>query len=66
MASLTKVKGKPSKKTGVRGSTWRVDFFLAGEPQRKSVRLGTMAKQQAITIKSRIEYFYCPKPRSGV
>jgi integrase len=61
MASLTKVKGKPSKKTGVRGSTWRVDFFLAGEPQRKSVRLGTMAKQQAITIKSRIEYLVAAK-----
>src|SRR5688572_6776520 len=56
MASLTKVTGRPNKETGKCGSTLRVDFYLGNDPKRKSIRLGKMSKQQAETIKARIEY----------
>jgi integrase len=56
MASLTKVKGKAHKKTGKRSTMWRIDFFLEGEPKRKHLWLGKIAKQQAETVKSRVEY----------
>jgi hypothetical protein len=48
MASLSKIKGK-------RGTTYRVDFYLADEPIRKTIRLGKMTKRQAESIKSNIE-----------
>ena len=61
MARLIKVTGKPSKKTGKQGTTWRIDFSLGDTPKRKSIRLGKMAKPQAETVKSRIEFLVAAK-----
>ncbi len=54
MASLSKIKGK-------RGTTYRVDFYLADDPSRKTIRLGKMAKRQAVSIKSNIESLIAAK-----
>jgi integrase len=56
MASLVKVTGRPSKKTGKRSTAYRVEFYLGDNSRRKRIWLGKMAKQQGETVKSRIEY----------
>jgi integrase len=61
MASLTKVKGRPSKKTGRRGTTWRIDFFLPDDPKRKQIRLGKMSEKQAESIKTKVELLIAAK-----
>jgi len=54
MASLAKYNGK-------RGTTWRIDFFLGGDPKRKHIRLGKMTKSQAVSIKTNVELLISAK-----
>jgi integrase len=54
MASLTKNKGKT-------GTTYRIEFYIGDDPQRKCIRLGKIDKQRAESIKSRIELLVTAK-----
>src|SRR6478672_9408114 len=54
MASLTKTNGK-------RGTTWRLEFFLRGDPKRKYLRLGKMPKLRAESFKTRVEFLIAAK-----
>ena len=54
MASLTKTIGK-------RGTTWRIDFFLADDPKRRQIRVGKMDKRRAESIRSQVEFLITAK-----
>src|SRR5690242_16679095 len=54
MASLTKIKSKS-------GTTYRIEFFLSGDPVRKCIRLGRIDKRQAESIKARVELLIAAK-----
>ena len=54
MASLVKSKS-------MRGTHWRIDFFLAGDPKRKHIRLGKMTERQAESITTKVELLIAAK-----